>query len=84
MNKKYYTTKDFADVMGVSRVTIFKDIKSGKIKAEKRGRNYIIKEKIINDILNKKINTETKRKIRQATSRAMKEYKEVFKLLGKE
>ena len=41
-SKLFYTTKEVADILKVSSVTIFKRIKNGKINAEKIGRNYLI------------------------------------------
>ena len=37
-NKKYYTVKELADILGISRVAVFNKIKKGEIKAEKAGR----------------------------------------------
>ena len=39
--KKYLTVKELADLLGISRVAVFKKIKNGQICAEKIGRNYI-------------------------------------------
>lgn len=41
-NKLLYTTKEVADLLGISPVAVFKKIKLGKIRAEKIGRNYAI------------------------------------------
>jgi excisionase family DNA binding protein len=41
-SKLFYTTKEVADILKVSSVTVFKRIKNGKINAEKIGKNYLI------------------------------------------
>ena len=40
--KDFYTTTEIADLMNVTRVTIFRWIKEGRLKAIKPGRDYII------------------------------------------
>jgi len=47
----YYTTKELANVLGVTRQAIFKRIKSGEIPAIARGRDYLIpKDKLPDEI----------------------------------
>ncbi|PIS38965.1 MAG: hypothetical protein COT34_00915 [Candidatus Nealsonbacteria bacterium CG08_land_8_20_14_0_20_43_11] len=48
--KNFYTTKDLAELLGISRVAVFNRIKKGDIKAQKMGRNFIIFKKNIEDI----------------------------------
>ena len=41
-------TSEVAKVLKISRIAVFKKIKSGEIKAEKIGRNYVIpKEEVL-------------------------------------
>lgn len=40
--KSVYTTKEVSDLFSVSRVAVFKWIQSGKLRAQKIGRNYVI------------------------------------------
>jgi len=47
----YYTTKELANILGVTRQAIFKRIKSGEIPAIARGRDYLIpKDKLPDEI----------------------------------
>ena len=39
MEKEYLSTSEVAKILGISRIAVFKKIKSGEIKAEKKGRN---------------------------------------------
>ena len=48
--KEFYTTKELAKLMGISRVAIFNRIKKGNIKAQKIGRNFVILKKDIGDV----------------------------------
>ncbi|MFH1713373.1 MAG: helix-turn-helix domain-containing protein [Candidatus Jacksonbacteria bacterium] len=48
--KKFYTTKELAELLGISRVAVFNRIKKGDIKAQKMGRNFVIFKKDIEDI----------------------------------
>ncbi|MCX6789568.1 MAG: helix-turn-helix domain-containing protein [Candidatus Gribaldobacteria bacterium] len=48
--KEFYTTKELAELIGVSRVAVFNRIKKGDIKAQKMGRNFVIFKKDIGDI----------------------------------
>ncbi|PIU15210.1 hypothetical protein COT20_02005 [bacterium (Candidatus Gribaldobacteria) CG08_land_8_20_14_0_20_39_15] len=47
--KEFYTTKELADLLGISRVAVFNRIKNGDIKAQKMGRNFVIFKKDIGD-----------------------------------
>lgn len=83
-NKEFLSTVELAKLLGVSRVAVFKKIKSGEIKAQKIGRNFIIARKNLPKILGVAVNDEQKQAIGQAVKRAVKEYGETFRLLGQE
>ncbi len=84
MEKQFYTTKEISELLGVSRVTVFKQIKSGKIKAQKVGRNYIILKEDMPEMLNKSLKEFDKSNIQDAVKKVVDEYSETLKLLGKE
>ncbi|MDD5750075.1 MAG: helix-turn-helix domain-containing protein [Candidatus Pacebacteria bacterium] len=48
--KEFYTTKELAELLGVSRIAVFNRIKKGDIKAQKMGRNFVIFKKDVGDI----------------------------------
>ncbi|MDD3301759.1 MAG: helix-turn-helix domain-containing protein [Patescibacteria group bacterium] len=83
-NKDYFTVKEFADLTNVSRVAIFNKIKTGKIKAEKIGRNYIIYRKNLSGIFDNTLTEENKNDIKRGVQKVLKEYGETIKMLGKE
>lgn len=80
---KLITTTELANLLGISRVAIFKKIQNGEIKAVKKGRNYKIN---IADVsgLSDNLSTRDKNTINKAVDKTMKEYGEVLRLLAKE
>lgn len=83
-DKKYYTIKELADILRVSRITVFKKVKSGQIKAEKAGRTYIISEEEVKKLTGGEMTEKSKAEISKGMSRVIKEYGETLKLLGNE
>lgn len=47
MEKDFFTINELADVLKISRISIFKRVRQGSIKGQKMGRNYIIFKKDI-------------------------------------
>ncbi len=84
MNKKQYSAPEVANILGVSRITVFNRIRSGKIKAEKIGRNYIISYDDLLEALGKSIGKQKREDIEKALDEASKQYREVFKKLSEE
>jgi excisionase family DNA binding protein len=84
MSKNFYSTSEVATILKQSRVEVFRKIKSGKIKAEKIGRNYIIPHESLMEALGKIVGDHNKKEIEMAIEKALKEYGGAFRLLGKE
>ncbi|MBI3589085.1 MAG: helix-turn-helix domain-containing protein [Candidatus Liptonbacteria bacterium] len=84
MPRDYYSTLQAANILRISRIAVFNKIKSGKLKAQKIGRNYIISHASLMEALGKNVGVEKKAAIDRAIDRAMKDYGETFKLLGRE
>jgi excisionase family DNA binding protein len=82
--KKYYTAKELADILGVSRVTVFNRIKQGKIKAEKAGRNYIIYKRDALPLTRGELDSRTRQTIEDGVSTVLRDYGDVIKRLGEE
>lgn len=83
-NKEFFSTTELAKVLGIDRATIFRKIKSGKIKARKIGRNFVISKKDLPAILGTVVSEEQKKDINQAVKKAVRQYGETFRLLGQE
>ena len=81
---KYYTIPQIANILGISRIAVYKRVKKGQIQAVKIGRMYAIPKNIIANILGEDLDIAAKREIEQAVKKTVKEYGEVLKLLGKE
>lgn len=81
---KYITIPQLAKMLGVSRITVYRKVKSGQIPAQKIGHTYIISNKLVTAILNKEPNTSDKKEIRKAIDKVIKEYGETLRLLGSE
>jgi len=84
MDQKHYSTAQVARILRLSRISVFNRIKRGNIVAEKVGRNYIISHENLLEALGKSIGKERKENIEKAMEKALKEYGEVFKKLGRE
>jgi excisionase family DNA binding protein len=81
---EFYTPTQIASLLGISRVAVHKQIKSGKIKAQKVGRNYIVQAKDLPSILQPDLSEADKSKITQAVKMTIADYSTTLKLLGKE
>ena len=81
---KYISTAELAKLLHVSRVAVFKKIKSGKIKAFKIGRNYVIPMEEVLSAIGTFISPDKKSEIDSVVKKAVKEYSETFRLLGEE
>lgn len=84
MTKKLYSTTEVARILRLSRVEVFRRIKSGKIEAQKIGRNYVVSHDAVTEALGKVIGPGRRKEIEHAIDKALVEYGEVFKKLAKE
>jgi excisionase family DNA binding protein len=85
MKKEFYLTiPELAKILGMSRIAVFKKVKSGEIPAIRVGRNYAIPKKFINNILGRPLSDEEKAQIDIAVKKVVTEYGEVLRLLGRE
>lgn len=84
MAKNLLSTTDVAKLLGISRIAVFKKIKSGQIKATKVGRNFVIDKNELPEILGTVLTENARREIDASVDRTIEEYSETLKLLGKE
>lgn len=76
---QFISTTEAAKILGISRVAVFQQIQSGRLPAEKVGRNYLIKRE---DLPQEKGITESgKTSIEESVSKTIKDYGETLKLL---
>ena len=81
---KYITIPQLAKMMGVSRTTVYRRVKSGEIQATKVGHDYIVDDKEIQRLLSQDITEADKTRIDKAVKKTVEEYGDVLKWLGKE
>ncbi|MBF8280507.1 MAG: hypothetical protein HW383_280 [Candidatus Magasanikbacteria bacterium] len=84
MKTDFVSTSEAARILGVSRITIFNNIKKSKIPAIKVGRNFVIKKDDVLKAAGELLTSKQKINIDKAVAKATKQYGEVFKRLGKE
>lgn len=82
--KKYFSAPEIAKLLGVSRVAVFKKIKSGLIKAEKVGRNYVIPREEYETLIGLFMSENRKQEIKKAVDKVFDEYGDALKKLGRE
>ncbi len=81
---EYITIPQLAEILGISRIAVYKKVKKGQIKAIRIGRNFAIPKKCIAGILGEELREEEKRRIDKAVRKTVKEYGQVLLLLGRE
>lgn len=82
--KELFSTAEVAIMLGIRRENVFKKIKAGKIKAQKVGRNYVIPREEVLKLLGQSLGEDTKIEIDRTVQKALEQYGEVFRRLGKE
>jgi excisionase family DNA binding protein len=53
--REFISIQELANILGLSRIAIYKKVKSGKIKAIKIGRGFAIPQKYVTGILGKSL-----------------------------
>ncbi len=84
VNDKYITIPQLAELIGLSRIEVYRKVRKGQIKAEKIGKIYVITDNEAANILGEKTSVKDKSRIEKAVKKTVKEYDEVLRKLGKE
>jgi excisionase family DNA binding protein len=84
VKNEYIPISQFAKILGISRIAIYKKIKKGQIEATRIGRSFVIPKKYLTDIIGKTLSEKDKKIIDEAVRKTFEEYGEVLKLLGRE
>lgn len=82
--QKYITIPELAEILGVSRIAVYKRVRKGQIPAAKIGRTYVITDRTVMHVLGKEPTDKGKRKIDAAVRKTVKEYGDVLAKLSKE
>ena len=80
--KEFISVAEFAALLGISRIAVYKRIKKGQITAQKIGRSFAIPKKHIDEIIGKTLSDSSIKIINKAVKKTFKEYGEVLKRLG--
>jgi len=80
--EKYITIPRLAELLGVSRISIYKKVKKGQIPAIRIGRNYAITDQTIAQVLGEELSKKGKRQIDTAITKTIEQYGEVIRELG--
>ena len=83
-DQKYITIPRLAELLGVSRIAVYRRVKKGEIPAMRIGRTYVITDRTVNKILTAGLTEKGKRRIEAAVRKTVREYGEVLKKLGRE
>ena len=83
-NQEFITTAELAKILGISRISVFKRIKRGQIKAIRVGRNFIIPKDSLPEVLGQVLSKKNKREIETAVKKTVREYGQTLRLLGNE
>jgi excisionase family DNA binding protein len=83
MNENYISTVEAAQLLGISRVAVFRKIKKGEIKAIKIGRNYVIDRRSLGGIY-QDLTKEQERKVARGVEKVVKDFGEALRRLGSE
>jgi excisionase family DNA binding protein len=78
----YITIGQLSNILGISRIAVYKKVKKGQIKAERIGRIYAIPREYVDGLLGTALREEDKVEINKAVRKTVREYGEVLRLLG--
>lgn len=81
---EYISIAQLAEMLGISRIAVYKKVKKGEIEAIRIGRSYAVPKKYISGILGRALREKDKKEIDKAVEKTVREYGEVLKLLGRE
>ena len=82
--KEYITIPELAKLLGISRIAVYKKVKTGEIEAIKIGKIHAIPKKYVSGILGKEVSEKVKKEIDIAIRKTIQEYGDTLKLLGGE
>lgn len=82
--KELLSTAEVAQILGISRIAVFKKIKSGEIKAERIGRGFVVRKADILEIAGQVLGEEKKRAIERTIDKTLTDYGEAIRRLGAE
>lgn len=83
MKKEFLSINEVAKLSNISRIAVYKKVKKGKIKAIRVGKQFVIPAKYVNGIKYGRLREGSKKIIRKAVKKAVRDYGQTLKLLGR-
>ena len=83
-NKDFISITELAKMLRLTRMGVFKRIKSGKLKAKKIGRSFYVAREDLPAVLGVVVGDKERKDINKAVIKAVNQYGETFRLLGRE
>jgi len=78
------TIPQLAEMLGISRIAVYKKVKAGRIPATKVGRFYVISDRTVNEVLQKSLPHRDKQRVDRAVKKVVRDYGDVLKRLARE
>jgi len=83
--QNFFSTAEVANILDVTRVTVFRWIKDGSMKATKVGRGYIVPhEELVKRLDSRPLTGEEKQEITKLVDKTIQDYGETIRMLGRE
>lgn len=80
---RYMTVPEVANRLGISRISVYKKIKSGQIAAERVGRSFLIPSQEAHALISGGLTVWDKRRVRATVKRVVREYGPVLERLSR-
>jgi excisionase family DNA binding protein len=78
------TIPKLAELLGISRIAVYNQVKAGKIAATKVGRIHVISDRTVQQVLRKRVGALDKERVDRAVQKVVRDYGEVLKRLARE
>ncbi len=78
------TIPKLAELLGISRIAVYNQVRAGKIAATKVGRIHVISDRTVQQVLRKRVGALDKERVDRAVQKVVRDYGEVLKRLARE
>jgi predicted DNA-binding transcriptional regulator AlpA len=81
---QYISIPKAAEILGMSRIALYKQVKRGDVKSIKIGKTHGIKRSVLSEIGGGRVTPARKKQINRGVKKVIKEYGDLLTRLGKE
>jgi len=82
--ESYLSIPQVASLLGISRIAVYRKVKTGRIPAVKIGRNFAVPKTSLAPLLGTELDGPARRRLDRAVRKTVKEYGEVLAMLGRD